>query len=348
MPLREGDNVFTGHNDLWRSSSSARRTCASLPASCEVAETFLKTSVPAGQNLYACHLSLYDPTAALASGQVLSLMHSAALNCWREISSPTATTISYAFRDGLANSSGLIDVTPDPSVLVLIDVFPAWQSGIAPFGQLKWGTNLTGTGAALGNVAVMPGHPSVKPFTSGSATGNYYLIELVGYCRITDTFANLGSGRDFSSWESCFIVQVDHAAGVAAVSNLTTCLGFMNTSSIRAGAGVPGIAVPGTCSAIICSKGTWNPAHWMFVTALPGTNSNWVDTNVAANSATQYHSKICSPPTGTVKLASNGADVATSSTEVPHSPPLPCMTTLRALPHRSPSGLTTAVLEEWA
>jgi hypothetical protein len=134
-----GDNVFTGHNDLWRSRFSARRTCASLPASCEVAETFFKTSVPAGENLCVRHLSLYDPTAALALGQVLSLMHSAALS---------------------------------------------------------------------------------------------------------------------------------------------------------------------------------------------------------------YHSKICSPPTGTVKLASNGADVATSSTEVPPSPLQPCMTTLRALPHRSPSGLTTAALEE--
>jgi len=183
---------------------------------------------------------------------------------------------------------------------------------------------LTGTGVASGNVAVMPRHPSVKSFTSGNASGNYYLIELGGHGRFTDRFANLGSGRDVSSCESYFIVQVDSAAGVVAVSNLTTCFGFMNMGSACADAGVPGIAVVADSGfATTSSTGTWNPSNWMFVTSLPGPHSNFIDTKVASNSATRCHSKIYSPPTGSVKLFRNGVE---SSTDVPASPLLTWMT----------------------
>jgi hypothetical protein len=182
----------------------------------------------------------------------------------------------------------------------------------------------TRTGVPSGNVAVMPGHPSVKSFTSGNASGNYYLIELRGYGRFTDTFANLGSGRDVSSCESYFIVQVDNAAAVVAVSNRTTCFGFMNMGSTCADAGGPGIAVvTNSGSATNSNTGTWSASNWVFVTSLPDPLSNFVDTEVAANSATRYHSKIYNPPSGSVKLARNGVE---SSTDVPASPLLTWMT----------------------
>jgi hypothetical protein len=212
-------------------------------------------------------------------------------------------------------------VDPTAGLFFMEDNFPGNRPDIDPCCQLAW---VRGAGT-IGNVMQVAGtltHPGVKSMTTGAVSGNQAYIHFA-YGGNGSNFFNLATGI-FTKWEQTNIVQLDNAAGVAAIANI----GYQFGSSVTAASCNSGAwcIAADTTAPLTCFVGstngvtsvTWNALNWMYVMTVNGGNNVCLDSGISAQSGTWYTLKIAyNTATTTTTFTINGAAART----VPSSPP---------------------------
>ena len=211
---------------------------------------------------------------------------------------------SYTFRNNLANSSGTVDFNPlDSSVMNAVDEFLPGRNTNGLAGELHWDVVTLGTSCGDYMSQGVANHPGIFFLASGSNSGDGCSLTLSDSVDgAVYTFANLGAGGAWSSWEAQAIFQTD-ANGVGSARYL---IGFSDTQGAYHPANGNEIAVRYDPAGGGCSSND-STTNWVYEVSVSGTRT-CANSGVAVAPNTWYHVRIYSTTPGIIQFQINGAN----------------------------------------